>query len=125
MKSESTATSFVRSIAMGVLLSILSFYAIHVFGTWRVENYRPDPETTGSVQLHNKCAILEKDHMLRPNTDVSTMGDGIDGIKLGASFMIFFDGHIGAMIIFALLAGGLIFVLRSMLKKSRQTIAAA
>jgi hypothetical protein len=119
IKSESTSRSLVRSVAMGILLSMLFFYSIHVFGTWRVENYRPDPETTSTVLLHNNCLIFDKTHTLRPNTDISKMDNSIDGTKLGGSFMNFFDGHISAMVIFSLLLGGIIFVFRNMIKKNR------
>ena len=110
-----------RSIAMGVLLSMLFFYSIHVLGKWEIENYRPDPETTSTVLLHNKCAIFGDTHTLRPNTDISAMGNGIDGTKLGGSFMNFFDGHIVAMIILAFLLGGLIFAFRRMKKRNLQS----
>lgn len=119
MKSESTSKTFARSIAIGVLLSMLLCYGIHVFGTWRVENYRPDPETTSTVLLHNTCLIFNKTHTLRPNTDISKMDNSIDGIKLGGSFMNFFDGHIGAMAILALLTGGIIFMFWDRKKKNR------
>ncbi len=117
--NESTSRNFARSIAMGVLLIMLFFYGIHVFGNWRIENYRPDPETTSTVLLHNNCLIFDKTHTLRPNTDVSKMDDHIDGTKLAGSFMIFFDGHIADMVILALLAGGIIFVFRNLIKKKR------
>jgi hypothetical protein len=121
-KNESIPTILVRSIAIGVLLSMVFFYSIHVFGTWEIENYRPDPETTYTVLLHNKCAVLGNTHTLRPNTDVSGMGEGIDVTKLGGSFMNFFDGHIAGMIILSLLLGGVIFTIRYMrlMKKARQ-----
>jgi len=118
-KTESTSLRFVRSLAMGVLLSMVFFYCIHVFGTWKIENYRPDPETTSTVLLHNNCLIFDRTHTLRPNTDISKMDDSIDGTKLAGSFMIFFDGHIGAIVIFSLLSGGVIFVLRNLIKKTR------
>jgi hypothetical protein len=121
IKTESASRNLVRSIAMGVLLSMLFFYGIHVLGSWQIENYRPDPETTGTVLLHNKCAVLGSTHTLRPNTDISAMGDGIDGTKLGASFMNFFDGHVVAMIILSLLLGGLVFAFRNMIKKNRRS----
>ena len=119
MKSESTSKTFARSIAIGVLLSMLLCYGIHIFGTWRVENYRPDPETTSTVLLHNTCLIFDKTHTLRPNTDISKMDNSIDGIKLGGSFMNFFDGHIGAMAILALLTGGIIFMFWDRKNKNR------
>jgi hypothetical protein len=112
MKSESTSRNLARSFGMGVLLSMLFFYAIHVFGSWQIENYRPNPETTSTVLLHNKCAILGDTHTLRPNTDVAAMSEGIDGTKLGGSFMNFTDGHIVAMLIVAALLTGVIFVVR-------------
>jgi len=118
-KTESTSLRFVRSLAMGVLLGMVFFYCIHVFGTWKIENYRPDPETTSTVLLHNNCLIFDKTHTLRPNTDISKIDDSIDGTKLAGSFMIFFDGHFGAMVIFSLLSGGIIFVLRNLIKKTR------
>ncbi len=119
-KTESTSRNFTRSLGMGVLLSMFFFYGIHVLGTWQIENYRPDPETTSTVLLHNKCAVLGNTHTLRPNTDISAMGDGIDGTKLGGSFMNFFDGHIVSMVILALLLSGLIFVFRNRIKNKRQ-----
>jgi len=119
IKSESTSRTLVRSIAMGVLLIMPFFYSIHVFGTWQIENYRPDPETTNTVLLHNNCLIFDKIHTLRPNTDISKMDDSIDGTKLAGSFMNFFDGHIGAMVILSLLTGGIIFAFWNMIKKNR------
>ena len=118
-KPASRSLSLARSIAVGVLFSMLFFYSIHVFGTWKIENYRPDPETTSTVLLHNNCLIFDRTHTLRPNTDISKMDDSIDGTKLAGSFMIFFDGHIGAIVIFSLLSGGVIFVLRNLIKKTR------
>lgn len=119
-KNESAALKFTRSLAMGVLLSMFFFYGIHVLGEWQTENFRPDPETTSSVLLHNTCAVLHDVHTLRPNTDISAMGDGVSGIKLAGSFMIFFEGHIITMIIFALVTGGLIFAVRGRKKKDQQ-----
>jgi hypothetical protein len=121
-KPASASLKFIRSLAAGVLLSMIFFYSIHVLGDWSAENYRPDPETTSTLLLHNKCAILGAEHTLRPNTDISGMGAGIDGTKLAGSFMNFFDGHIAGMIILALLLGGIIFILRRTLKTSRQPI---
>jgi hypothetical protein len=119
-KTASTSQTLGRSIAMGILLSMLFFYSIHVFGTWQIENYRPDPETTSTVLLHNKCAILGDTHTLRPNTAIPAMNEGINGTKLGGSFMNFIDGHIAGMVILSLLMGGVIFAFRSMRKKNRQ-----
>ena len=109
MTTQSTSRIFARSLAIGVLLTMLFFYLIHVFGTWTVENYRPDPDTTSTVLLHNNCLVFGNTHTLRPNTDISKMDSSIDGTKLGGSFMIFFEGHISAMVILALLSGGIIF----------------
>ena len=120
-QSPPTSLNLRRAIGMGVLLSMLSFYAIHVFGEWHVENYRPDPETTNTVLLKNTCAILGDTHTLRPNTDVSTMSDGIDGTKLGGSFMNFFDGHITGMIILAIVLAAVIFLIRKKISERRQT----
>ena len=103
IKTESTTRSLARSIAMGVLLSMLLVYGVHVLGEWKIENYRPDPETTSTVLLHNKCAVFGTTHTLRPNTDVSAMGEGIDGTKLSGSFMNFFDGHFVAMVLISLI----------------------
>lgn len=119
IKTESASRNLARSLAMGVLLSMLFVYGVHVFGSWEIENYRPDPETTNTVLLHNKCLVFGQTHTLRPNTDVSGMGDGIDGTKLGGSFMNFFDGHIVAMIVLALILGGVIFAIRNKIKKNR------
>jgi len=111
-KAESTSRNLGRSIGMAVLLIMVFFYAIHVLGTWQIENYRPDPETTSTVLLHNTCAIFGDTHTLRPNTNVPAMDDGINGTKLAAGFMNFFDGHIAAMLIFSALMTGLIFIIR-------------
>ncbi len=120
MKTKSEFIS--RSIGMGTLISMIFFYCIHVLGTWQVENYRPDPETTSTVLLHNKCAILGVTHTLRPNTDVSRMGDGIDGTRLAGSFMNFFDGHIVGMIILAILLSGIVFIIRKRMSKKGQAL---
>jgi hypothetical protein len=120
-ETKSASQRLARSGARGVLLSMLFFYCIHVFGTWEIENYRPDPETTYTVLLHNKCAIFGNVHTLRPNTDVSGMDKGIDGTKLGGSFMIFFEGHIFAMVIFSLLICGVFFALSQYKTKGRQS----
>jgi hypothetical protein len=116
---ESTSRNLARSLSMGVLLSMAFFYSVHVLGTWETENYRPDPETTYTLLLHNKCAVFGKMHTLRPNTDISGMGDGIDGTKLSGSFMNFFDGHIAGMVISAILLGTLIFFLRRTKPKAK------
>ena len=120
-KPASTSLSVARSIAMGVLLSMFFFYGIHVTGKWSIENYRPDPETTSTVLLHNECAVLGGTHTLRPNTDVSVMSDGIDGTKLTGSFMNFADGHVGGMAVLSLLFGGVVFAIRKQMKKNRQS----
>jgi len=116
-KTESTILQFTRSLAMGVILSMLLFYSAHVFGTWTVEEFFPRPETTSTILLHNKCLLLAKTHTLRPNTDISGLGEGIDGTKLGGSFVNFFDGHIMGMIILALILGIIIFLIRNMIKR--------
>jgi hypothetical protein len=105
---------------MSVLLTMFFFYGIHVLGSWQIENYRPDPETTSTVLLLNKCAIFEDTHTLRPNTDVSAMGEGINGTKLAGSFMNFTEGHIAAMFIVAILLTGIIFFIRKKLQDKRQ-----
>ncbi|MEO6000514.1 MAG: hypothetical protein ABIQ00_27875 [Chitinophagaceae bacterium] len=112
-KTESTPLRFARSLATGVLLSILILYSIHVFGTWTVENFQPGPESMSTVLLHNKCVFFGKTHTLRPNTDISGLGEGIDGTKLSGSFMNFSDGHILAAIILAVLLGTIIFSIRN------------
>lgn len=114
---ESSALKFVRSIAMGVLISMLLFYGAHVFGSWTVENYRPDPETTSTILLHNKCAVIGSTHTLRPNTDISGLGEGIDGTKLSGSFMNFFDGHVPGILGLSILLGSLIFLIRDRVSK--------
>ena len=116
-KPAPASRSLIRSIAIGVLLSMLFFYWVHVFGKWEVENYRPDAETTSTVLLHNTCAIFGDTHTLRPNTGISSVGDGIDGTKLAGSFMNFTDGHIVFMVTLALGLGGIIFVIRNRIKK--------
>jgi hypothetical protein len=119
IKSESTSRNLARSFGMGVLLSMLFTYGTHVFGTWQIENYRPDPETTSTVLLHNECAVFSKTHTLRPNTGISTIGEGIDGTKLAGSFMNFIDGHITVMIFLSLLLTGLIFLIRNKMRKKQ------
>lgn len=108
-----------RSIAVGVLLSMISFYLIHLFGKWDMENYRPDDQTTYTLLLHNTCAVLGDTHTLRPNTGPTTLSEGVNGTKLAGSFMNFFDGHVLAMIIFALVLGGIAFMLVNKLKGQR------
>lgn len=120
IKTESTSLRLARSMAIGVLLSMLFFYGIHVFGTWEIANHRPDSQTTNTVLLHNKCAVIGDTHTLRPNTEVPAMDDGINGTKLSGSFMNFTNGHVGAMVIFSLLAGGAIFAGRHMIKKNQK-----
>ena len=115
-KTESTILQFTRSLAMGVILSMLLFYSAHVYGSWTVEEYFPRPETTSSILHHNKCLLLAKTHTLRPITDISGLGEGINGTKLGGSCMNFFDGHIMGMIILALILGIIIFLIRNMIK---------
>jgi hypothetical protein len=114
IKPASTLRNLARALATGVLLSLLFVYSVHLFGTWELENYRPDPETTSTVLLHNKCALFGKTHTLKPNTDISAMDKSIDGTKLGGSFMNFFDGHVIGIVILSVLSGGLIFALRQM-----------
>ena len=103
---------------------MLFFYAVHVYGTWKVKNYRPDPETTSTVLLHNTCAVFGQLHTLRPNTDVSGLGDSVDGTKLGGSFMNFTEGHIAGMVILAIVIGVVVFVIRNAMGKNRQAKAA-
>src|SRR5215207_8945288 len=95
-KTATTSRTVIRSLATGVLLSMITTYLLHVFGEWKLENYRPDPDTTGSLILYNTCAVFGDEHILRPN-NISTISDSIDGTKLTGSFMNFFDGHIPAM----------------------------
>ncbi|CAN5504168.1 hypothetical protein BH11BAC3_BH11BAC3_32360 [soil metagenome] len=116
-KPESTGLRFARSLAMGVILSMVLFYSAHVFGTWTVEEYFPRPETTSTILLHNKCAVLGSIHTLRPNTDISGLGEGINGTKLSGSFMNFSDGHVIGMMGLALLSGSMIFFIRNRKKR--------
>jgi len=103
---------YMRSVAIGVLVSLVLFYAIHLFGSWTSAFYQPDPETTGNQVLYNKCAILGKTHNLHPGTENYRIGSGVDSTKAAGSFLIFFEGHILAMLIFSLFLGALIFLLR-------------
>lgn len=116
-KTASSSRSLARSMAMGILLSMAITYGAHVFGTWKMENYRPDPETTSSLLLYNKCALFGDTHTLRPATGISSLSDGIDGTKLAGSFMSFSDGHVAAMVILSVVLGGIIFFIRKMLSK--------
>ena len=113
MKTASKTLKYIRSLAIGVLLSMIFSFSVHVFGTWEIENYQPDPETTGTLLLHNKCAVFGNTHTLRPNTDLSAMTKDIDGIKLAGSFMNFFDGHIILMLILSITLGSMIFYFRN------------
>src|SRR5215204_2094124 len=117
-KNDSATPTFIRFLAIGVLLSMAFTYSVHVMGEWKIENYRPDSQTTSTVLLHNKCAVFGVLHTLRPNTDMSTLGDGIDGTKLGGSFMNFIDGHVVVMIILSLVFGVGILLIRNAVKKN-------
>ncbi len=120
IKFESITLRFVRSLAMGVILSMVLFYSAHVFGTWTVEEYFPRPETTSTILLHNKCAVLGSTHTLRPNTDISGLGEGIDGTKLSGSFMNFSNGHIMGMSMLALGLGIVILFIRDSIKRKQK-----
>lgn len=111
-KTVSTPVVFIRSLALGLLLSILAVYAVHVLGNWKVEAYRPDADTTYSVVLHNHCLLFETEHTLRPNTAIPPMDGGINGTKLGGSFLIFSEGHIPAILLMAFALGGIVFFFR-------------
>lgn len=119
-KNESKSLRLIRSIALGVLVSMVTFYLIHVYGEWRLENYRPDPETTSSIILHNNCAIFHHDHSIRPGSDTVATANDIDKIKWVASFMLFFEGHVIGMILFALVLGVLVFLLRNRMKAEKE-----
>ena len=119
-KPESTARNLTRSLAMGVLLSMLFTYALHVFGKWDVEFFRPDAQTTSSVILYNKCVFFGATHVLRPNTGITAMSDGVDPTKLEASFMNFTGGHVTAMLLTAVVFGLIIFTVRKSLAKRHQ-----
>lgn len=103
---------FIRSAALGVLVSMLSFYLLYVLGKWSMQNQRPDPGTTASLVIYNTCAVLEHTHQLRPADKKATLTDGVDALKLAVSLMIFLDGHIVALIIFAIVSGVILFLLR-------------
>jgi hypothetical protein len=120
IKTAFTGQSLARSIAMGVLISMVFFYGIHVLGTWQLENYRPNDQTTYTMLLHNTCAIFGDTHTLRPNTGITVISDGINGTKLSGSFMNFTDGHIIAMAILALLLGAVVLAIRIKISKSGQ-----
>lgn len=111
MPKNSSSPNIRRSVGMGILLSMCFFYAIHVLGEWKLENYQPDPETTSSRVLYNQCSIIGTEHSLNPGNDTSTNLNGLTGIKFAASFMNFFDGHILQMIIAAILFSAGIFLL--------------
>lgn len=101
----------IRLLATGVLLSIVSFYLLHFFGTWNAGIDRPDAETTSSVLVYNKCAVLGDVHILRPAASSSNK-EALDDIKAAGSFMNFFDGHIVAMIALGLLLAILMLLIR-------------
>lgn len=120
VKSESASLRLARSIAIGVLVSLVFFYSVHVFGKWETESYRPDSQTTATLLLHNTCAVFDKVHTLRPNTNISDLNDGVGGTKLGGSFMNFFDGHILGVTLVAFAIGLIIFLLRQ--KKAEKVV---
>lgn len=80
-KQESFQLRFARSLAMGVIISMLLFYSAHVFGEWTVEKYFATSESTGTIVLHNKCAVIGHKHTLRPNTNVADLSETISGTK--------------------------------------------
>jgi hypothetical protein len=115
--TESTTRNIARSLSMGVIISFIFLFFVHALGSWEVENYRPNNQTTFTLLLHNKCAVYHKEHVLRPNTPVPEMGAGLNGTKLSGSFMNFTDGHIVDMLIITLIMGVVIFIIRRRLNK--------
>jgi len=110
-KNTVTPRLLVRFFAGGVLLSMIIVYLLHYLGTWEVGTERPDAETTSSVIVTNKCAVLGDTHVLRPG---SSFGDSQNttGLKLAGSFMNFFDGHIAMMIVIAFALALLMFLIK-------------
>lgn len=117
-KSGAASLQFVRALATGALSSIAVTYLLHVFGEWKFENYRPDPQTTTWPTFYNTCAVLNDTHILRPASALSSPGDGIDGTKLAGSFMNFFDGHIVFISALSLVFGILAFAVRKAIKRT-------
>ena len=111
-KPESTSRNLLRSLSMGVLLSMLLTYGLHVFGKWDIEFFRPDAQTSTSVILYNKCVFFGATHVLRPNTGITAMSDGVDPTKMEAGFITFTEGHITAMLLIAVVLGLIIFAIR-------------
>ena len=111
-----------RFFAGGMLLSMVAVYLLHYFGTWEQGTERPDPETTSSVIVMNKCAVLGDVHILRPGSSLTT-NDNTKKLKLGASFMNFFDGHIVMIIVIAFeLTLTMFLIRRSSFSSSSQTV---
>ena len=111
----SSTRSLVRMMTTGVLLSMVTMFFLHYFGSWEAHNFRPDPETTSSVVLYNKCAVLGHMHVLRPGGATSAATIIVDELKFSGSFMNFSDGHVVAMILLAVLFSVVLFAIRQIL----------
>jgi hypothetical protein len=110
-KNTNTTRLLARFFAGGILLSMVTFYLLHFFGTWEWGTERPDAETTSSVIVANNCAVLGDTHILRPGTSLTT-NESSKQLKLAGSFMNFFDGHIVMMIVFAFVLALIMFVIK-------------
>lgn len=113
MATNKTITTrlLIRFLAGGILLSMITVYLLHFFGTWEWGSERPDAETTSSVIVTNKCAVLGATHILRPSSS-STYKEGANEIKFAGSFMNFFDGHIVTMIVIGFGLALIIFLIK-------------
>ena len=114
--NTNTTRLLARFLATGILLSMITVYLLHFFGTWESGNYRPDPETTSSVIVYNKCAVLGDTHILRPTT--SPTEENTNELKFAGSFMNFFDGHILLMIVTGVVFAVILFAINKAIRSS-------
>gem|GEM_PF-2673503 len=110
-KNTNTSRQFARFFAAGILLSMITVYLLHFFGSWESGVERRDVETTSSVIVTNKCAVLGDTHILRPSSSSSTTESNRE-LKFAGSFMNFFDGHILVMIIVAAALAAIMFLMK-------------
>lgn len=115
--NTTTPRLIARFFAAGILLSMITVYLLHFFGTWEVAVERPDPETTSSVIVTNKCAVLGHTHILRPSGSL-TGKEITRELKFAGSFMNFFEGHILVMIIIATALAAMMFLMKKTVNHS-------
>src|SRR5688572_18328914 len=82
--NTNTTRLLARFFAGGILLSMVTVFLLHYFGTWEQGTERPDAETTASVIVTNKCAVLGDTHILRPGSSI-TANESNKELKLAGS----------------------------------------